>query len=232
MTRHRTTTASRGAAPSAKPDPVEAAATALAAVGPVTAAQLATHLGVAYPTITPRLRRLETDGRAERIKEPGTGRTLWHTTPPTTQPTPGTPTGYGGGPGETDHAPGETTAHTPGDAAPDPGDTADAQSTPDTTLQPTGRPAASTDHCDDPPATGDGVPPAAPARHKRRRNGSIAADILAVMRADPDATFKVSHLSTALPGTSAGAIANSLHKLVLDGSITQVCEKPATYQAA
>ena len=52
------------------------------------------------------------------------------------------------------------------------------------------------------------------------------------MRADPDATFKVSHLSTALPGTSAGAIANSLHKLVIDGSITQVCEKPATYQAA
>ena len=78
-------------------------------------------------------------------------------------------------------------------------------------------------------AAADGRSPTSPAR---RRNGSIATDILAVMRADPDATFKVSHLSTALPGTSAGAIANSLHKLVIDGSITQVCEKPATYQAA
>ena len=95
MTRHRTTTASRGTA-SPKPDPVEVAATALAAVGPVTAAQLATHLGVAYPSITPRLRRLETDGRAERIKEPATGRTLWHATPPTNPPTPGTPTSYDG----------------------------------------------------------------------------------------------------------------------------------------
>src|SRR6187551_3724447 len=88
MTRHRTTTAtSRGTTPP-KPDPVEAAAAALAAVGPVTAAQLADHLAVAYPSITPRLRRLETDGRAERIKEPGTGRTLWHTTVPATPPAP------------------------------------------------------------------------------------------------------------------------------------------------
>jgi ATP dependent DNA ligase domain len=142
MTRHRTTATSRGTAPP-KPDPVEAAATALAAVGPVTAAQLASHLGVAYPTITPRLRRLETDGRAERIKEPGTGRTLWHTTPPTTPPGTGTPNGDGG-PGETDHAPGETTTLSVGEAAPDIDDTADAQSTPDTTAHPSGPPAAST----------------------------------------------------------------------------------------
>ena len=233
MTRHRSATASRGTAPP-KPDPVEAAAVALAAVGPVTAAQLASHLGVAYPSITPRLRRLETDGRAERIKEPGTGRTLWHATSPTTPPTPGTHT-RDSGPSETGcRAPGETTTHSLGDAALDIGDTANAQSTPDTTAHPSARPAASTDHCEDPPATGDGLPTATSAAHKpaRRRPGSIAADILAVMRADPDATFKVSHLSTALPGTSAGAIANSLHKLVIDGSITQVCERPATYQAA
>ena len=122
----------------------------------------------------------------------------------------------------------------PGELAPDIGDTDDAQSTPDTAGQPTGRPAASADHGEEPPLTGDGPSTPTPLRDKpaRRRPGSIAADILAVMRADPDATFKVSHLSTALPGTSAGAIANSLHKLVIDGSITQVCEKPATYQAA
>ena len=134
MTRHRTTTASRGTAPP-KPDPVEAAATALAAVGPVTAAQLASHLGVAYPSITPRLRRLETDGRAERIKEPD------HRPHPLAHHAADNPAGprytHGdGSPGEPSITPRAKPPPTPGDAAPDIGDTADAQSTPDTTGAP------------------------------------------------------------------------------------------------
>ena len=52
------------------PDPLETVATALTAVGPMTAGQLAEHLGIAYSTLTPRLRQLETAGRAERVKEP------------------------------------------------------------------------------------------------------------------------------------------------------------------
>ena len=233
MTRHRTTAASPGHPPPAKPDPVEAAAVALADVGPVTAAQLASHLGVAYPSITPRLRRLETDGLAERIKEPGTGRTLWHTSP-TTPPAPGQPNDPGNPGGPADRAPDETTNHTRSEAAPDVGDTADDPFTPDSAAQPHAEPARSAEPVADTPSTDEGFSTGTAVRDKpaRRRNGSIATDILAVMRADPDARFKVSNLSTALPGTSAGAIANSLHKLVIDGSITQVCEKPATYQAA
>ena len=240
MTRDRTTTtttaAPGGHTPAAKPDPVEAAATALAAVGPVTAAQLATHLGVAYPTITPRLRRLETDGRAERMKERTTGRTLWHTTVPTRPPTStapcGTPADHGFG------EPADCTAgeagHGPDTAPLDNRGTAYGQSTPDTAAQPPAQPAASAGPIEDTPSTDEGFSTGTAVRDKpaRRRSGSIATDILAVMRADPDSAFKVSRLSTALPGTSAGAIANSLHKLVIDGSITQVCEKPAAYQAA
>jgi hypothetical protein len=58
-----------------KPDPVEVIATAIASLGEATAATIAAHAGMAYSTVTPKLRALEDAGRAERVKRDS--RTLW-----------------------------------------------------------------------------------------------------------------------------------------------------------
>ena len=199
---------------------------ALARIGPCTAAQLAADLGVAYSTLTAKLRRLETDGHVHRTHPTPHSATHWHLTTPAIHTaadgTPDAQTAHGD-PSPVDTAADTATTDEPDSAAPTGGDTPAEPADASATITADTRTAGSTTQ---PP------PVDAPIRPVRRRNGSIAADILAVMRADPDTTFKVSHLSSALPGTSAGAIANSLHKLVIDGSITQVCEKPATYQAA
>ena len=199
---------------------------ALARIGPCTAAQLAADLGIAYSTLTAKLRRLETDGHVHRTHPTPHSATHWHLTTPATDPaaaaTPDARTTLGD-PSPVDTATNTATTDEPESATPTGGDAPTEPVDASATITADTRTAGSTTQ---PPSVDAAIRPV------RRRNGSIAADILAVMRADPDATFKVSHLSSALPGTSAGAIANSLHKLVIDGSITQVCEKPATYQAA
>jgi DNA-binding HxlR family transcriptional regulator len=221
MTRHHgiaATTASAGTS--------EQVTAALARIGPCTAAQLATDLGIAYSTLTAKLRRLETDGHVHRSHPTPHSATHWHLTTPAIHAaaaeTPDARTPHGD-PSPVDTAADTATTHETESATPTGSDAPTEPADASATITADTRTPGSTTH---PPSID------APIRPVRRRNGSIAADILAVMRADPDATFKVSHLSTALPGTSAGAIANSLHKLVIDGSITQVCEKPSTYQAA
>jgi hypothetical protein len=63
---------------SGRSDPVEVVAAAIAALGEDTAANIAARAGMAYSTVTPKLRALEDAGRAERVKRDG--RTLWQLT--------------------------------------------------------------------------------------------------------------------------------------------------------
>jgi len=58
-----------------KPNPVEVLADALRAFGEDTAAGVAEKIGMAYSTVTPKLRALEEAGRAERVRRDG--RTFW-----------------------------------------------------------------------------------------------------------------------------------------------------------
>jgi hypothetical protein len=67
----------------AKPDPVEVIAEALRAFGELTAANVAEKVGMAYPTVTPKLRALEEAGRAERVKN--NGQTFWRLVTATAQ---------------------------------------------------------------------------------------------------------------------------------------------------
>jgi hypothetical protein len=65
----------------AKPDPIEVVAEALRAFGDLTAGAIAEKTGMAYSTVTPKLRTLRDAGRAEPVKT--NGRTFWRlTTPP------------------------------------------------------------------------------------------------------------------------------------------------------
>ncbi|GAB3147183.1 hypothetical protein GCM10027290_30060 [Micromonospora sonneratiae] len=61
------------------PSTLERVLTALAEIGPATAAHIGQSIGIAYPTTTPKLRELESTGHAERIRtEQRT--TLWQLT--------------------------------------------------------------------------------------------------------------------------------------------------------
>ncbi len=177
------------------PDPLEVIVTALTD-GPRTAGQLAEHLGIPYSTLTPRLRVLESDGRAERVKDPVTRVTVWQTTTGTVP------------------APTATVNDTP---------------TPPTVILPDPIPPDADTSTDTPPAAVAEVP--AEVAVVRRPKGSIPAAIVVVVRADPQATFKISQLQKALDGVSAGAIANAVSKLVVSGQLRVVCEKPVTVQA-
>jgi hypothetical protein len=202
-------------------DPLVPIVAALQAHGPITAGRLADLLGVPYPTLTPRLRRLEADGRAERLRDPATRQSTWHATGPATAPSSG--------------AVGEPATD---DRTPDSGDTPSADEKPTDNREPA-EPVPErvpTNGQQQSPQPGPSEPTSSPAPSapagERRPKGSIAADLLAVVRADPDQAFKISQLSKALGGTSAGAIANAASKLVVSGELLLVCEKPATYQAA
>ncbi|WP_416901322.1 hypothetical protein [Micromonospora echinospora] len=61
------------------PTTLERVLTALAELGPATAASIAESVGIAYPTTTPKLRELESTGHAERIRS-GQRTTLWQLT--------------------------------------------------------------------------------------------------------------------------------------------------------
>ena len=221
MTRHRGPAATIATVSTSKQ-----VTAALARIGPCTAAQLAADLGIAYSTLTAKLRRLEADGYVHRSHPTPHSATHWHlTTTPIDPASAGTPDARTtlGDPSPVDTAADTASTDAPESATPTGSDAPTEPADASATITVDTRTPGSTTH---PPSVDAVIWPV------RRRNGSIAADILAAMRADPDRAFKVSHLSSALPGTSAGAIANSLHKPVIDGSITQVCEKPATYQAA
>ncbi len=115
-------------------------------------------------------------------------------------------------------------------AVPGSPDTAEDIPAPPPVTSPTPDPAPLDGATATPPATA--VAHAATSVMARRPKGAIPAAILQVVRADPDATFKVSQLHKALGGVSAGAIANAVSKLVVTGELQVVCEKPVTVQAA
>jgi hypothetical protein len=223
--------------PDTTSDPLDIVVAQLAAAGPLTAAALAERLGIAYSTITPKLRRLEADHRAQRVREPVTRRTLWHATP---SPPPSGARHQTDTPSSDSPAmPASMPIRHPASGAmdrprPRP---ASKPAVVKTTRITTPRTTAPGDTTTDAPSAADTPPPtattaAAPGTGLRRPKGSIAQDVLGVLRARPDDVFKVAQLSATLGGTSGGAIANALHKLVLDGSVSQVCEKPASFQAA
>jgi len=88
-----------------KPDPVEVVAKAIAALDEDTAANIAKKAGMAYTTVTPKLRTLEAAGRAEKFKREGL--TLWRLTADTS--TTANPEGAVDAPG-TDEPTGDDTA--------------------------------------------------------------------------------------------------------------------------
>jgi hypothetical protein len=217
------------------PDPLETVVTTLAEVGLMTAGQLAEHLGIAYSTLTPRLRQLESVGRVQRVKDTATRQTLWRSIADHLS-------------GDADQEPLRAVAdddgrdsHGPNAVCTRPVEHTDVQTGDSATMERREAEAetsgADADTADEDP---DAVTPAASlggtaadsaVTPTRRPKGSIADGILMVTRAQPDTAFKISQLAKALDGTSAGAIANSASKLVVSGELTLVCEKPATYQA-
>lgn len=95
---------------STKTDPVEVVADVLRAFGEDTAANVANKAGVAYSTVTPKLRKLEATGRAERVNRDG--RAYWRLVTPTA-PTPDTAKpGDGTDTADRDSTTGEDTAAT------------------------------------------------------------------------------------------------------------------------
>ena len=97
---------------------------------------------------------------------------------------------------------------------------------PDTAVaEPTPKPTAdqTTDQAAD-----DGAEPAT----TRRGKGALREQVLTLLREHPDTAYKVGELSKLLDGASQGAIANALHKLVGEATVTQTVERPATFQAA
>jgi DNA-binding transcriptional ArsR family regulator len=75
-------------------DPVEVVAAAIAALGEETAASIAAQAGMAYSTVTPKLRALEAAGRAEKFRRDG--QTLWRLTAKPTASDPDQPDDSGG----------------------------------------------------------------------------------------------------------------------------------------
>ena len=245
-------------APSPQPDPHDAIVAALNEGGPRTAGQLAEYMGVAYSTLTPRLRQLEEQGRTERIKDPVTRQTLWQMTaaaPPCDIAVGNRPDSQttllddtASADGDDADAPAIANGTEPGDkpsyhatedAAEDdnPIDVADEGTDGDGDTM-GAQVTADSNEPDDEHKCTDDSDPAIPSVNgdsqtpTRRQKGAITAAILDVTRANPDDTFKVSQLKKALDGASAGAIANAATKLVVSGELICVCEKPATYQAA
>jgi hypothetical protein len=235
----------RTTATSPQTDPLDAITVALTADGPRTAGQLAEYMGIAYSTLTPRLRQLEADGRAERVKNPTTRQILWQATTTNDGPVDSAPAVSASSAPMS--APALDAAGVTGrDADLDTDDSAELDDDKEFPDGGHGRSAAvntlgsggpDTDEGaladDEPviaaPATGEASGPTGKA--PRRPKGSIAAAILKVTRADPDTTWKVSQLHKAT-GAGAGAIANAANKLVVAGELNVVCEKPVTYQAA
>ena len=213
-----------------KSDPVEAVAAAITALGEDTAAKIAARAGMAYSTVTPKLRALEDSGRAERIKRDG--RTLWRmTTDPTTQ----------------DHAAAITVSDAPGHAGHD----TDRDNTPpiqgvnaadpptgivvDATETPAGPPGPAKDKAAAPAEAGIAAPadhtnlaaPAKPASHERadgaadeaqpadaptpsagrktrRAPGELGRTALAIMQANPDTAYKVGELAKLIDRADEG----------------------------
>lgn len=226
---------------------IEAVHRAITALGEATADAIATQAGMAYSTVTPKLRALADDGRAEFFKDPN-GKGKWRIIPAETDGTPTHPDAAElavedadleprpqpetAAPETTDSPPAETTDNTPAGVDVDSADEADITDTSDSTALTDHRPTASADTADDAPASSDqtDTEPDKPAKRPRRRKGDIPRELLAVMQNEPDTAFKVGALAERIDA-SAGAVANALNGLTAAGTVRLVGEDPAMYQA-
>lgn len=243
------------------PDPLTHLHDVLGRLGTATAAEIAAAAGMAYSTVTPKLRALEDRGQAERVRVDG--RAVWQLTTPA-----GTDRQAATTPEEDTTPPHDDTAQIRDDrdSGGPTGTTEPAQPTAprdvDGPLTGDGGPATVTDPPDtDPPDTdppgppdqpdpqpvadhaGPADPPAAAttaeATPGRRPPGSLRDAALRILQRHPDRTYKVRELCRLIdqhaePGTakaSAGAVSNVLDRLTGDGTVTRVTEHPATYQA-
>jgi hypothetical protein len=216
---------------------IETVYRAITDLGAATADAIAAQAGMAYSTVTPKLRALADDGRAEFFRDTD-GKGKWRTT--TASASSGTEaTDAGSVSGQTD--------------------TAEPEAAPEATDLPLTHPAVDTTG---PAGTGDTIddldmsagdetqhPPAGPdepavaddpastdatqqdAARTRRRNGTIGRELLAIMQAEPDTAFKVGVLAKQI-NASAGAVASALNTLAAHGSVRLVTERPAAYQAS
>ncbi|MGH3736531.1 MAG: hypothetical protein ACRDT6_13080 [Micromonosporaceae bacterium] len=212
----------------AKPDTDAKILQALERVGPADAKTIANHCGVAYSTLTAKLRDLMMRGKATRDGN-GNGRVLWRAA------------GI--------DKPANDTGDTPVGGHPEPATaTTSAAAAPATAKKPaTARqkpPKPSSESAKTGSKSAKTAGKAAAESRDRRSNGSVTAsgtarrakrqlrsEVLAFLRQNPDTAYKVSELSKALDGASSGAIANTCHKLVHSGEARQTVTAPATYQA-
>ena len=221
-----------------KPDTIEVTVAAMERLGEATAAAIAAEAGFAYSTVTPKLRALEGAGRAERLRT-DEGRTLWRLIPADQAADAPPASEVDTKPGEVDDkqaGPASTEEIADGDGVDDGGEAAepadDEKSRPRSGKR--RRRAASTsprvelasDQAADSGAD-DTQPPTT-----RRGKGALREAVLKVLQEHPDTAYKVGELSKLLDGASQGAIANALHKLTGEATVTQTVERPATFQAA
>lgn len=233
-----------------KKDPVEVVAAAIAALGEETAASIAAHAGMAYSTVTPKLRALEAAGRAQKFRRDG--QTLWRLTPQATASDPDQPDDGGGRDDLSDSASQQATdpdqdpgnakaAATPSATSPLPPATPTtppvsgsvATATPDPATEPATEPTEPFGRPDpDPAPAGGGT---------RRPPGQLGRTALQILRQSPQTVYKVGEMAKLInkadegngyPAASPGAVVLALNKLVDQGQARQVTEQPASYQSA
>jgi DNA-binding HxlR family transcriptional regulator len=243
-----------------KADSVARIVAVMAELGTATAGHIAEQVGVAYSTTTAKLRALEADGAAEKVRSDDR-RTLWRLTPggqpgtATDEPVEDTTAGAGinpdtdladdgdrGGVPATEDEGGAAHANVssaPPASDPDPPAADDTPMAQPMTADPAPDPSPGVEtQSEAGPSAAAGTragtdPPSstAGAAGPRRRQGELRGQVLEALQARPDDTFGATQLSRLLGGASQGAIANALHKLVTDGSAQQIQDKPARWQA-
>jgi hypothetical protein len=230
-------------------------------LGQATAAAIAEQAGIAYSTTTPKLRALEQAGHAERLRNDegqtlwrvtgggttvvqggrsaesisaGAGqatvnaaRTDPHIDPPDKQPV------VDGGDSGAPDGPRPDAADT---AAPQP--RVESQSGPLDHQQPAAADPTSPDDDDPAPTRQPATVSGSSAGKPKRPKGVLRGAVLTLLQNNPATAYKISEICKLLDQAnsgahkvSAGAVANALDKLVGEGAVKQVNERPATFQA-
>jgi hypothetical protein len=82
----------------------------------------------------------------------------------------------------------------------------------------------------DPPVESGTTAGDGPTARPRRPKGTLPRLALAIMRANPDTSYKVAQMAKLIDAT-AGATVNALNKLAADGTALMTVETPATFKA-
>lgn len=230
--------------------------TAIADLGEATAAAIAEASGVAYSTTNKKLRLLRDAGlaRAERgsdtkvrwrLTDTGRSRAGGDSSVDTTPAAAGMPAGNSSPPPAThSHKPDNGDAGAgpaPGVAAGSAGDTAgDPAAASDPTCTTGDAPVNEPATADLPTRVTGATSTSGGTVTARRAKGALYRQVIAVLQENPDSVFSVAQArrgvdaarqGTGEPAASAGAVHNALIKAVADGVVSQVGERPATFQA-